>query len=109
VKPLYRATKQHGGLRLLSKQSSLPIGLSGTREVHGNTVDRGVEEAWSAFVSRAGAETSTYIQAFRLTEVVDKGEVYFNVVWVREADFDKLTQLSANGCNGETSKTETSS
>lgn len=32
---------------------SLPTGLSGMREVHGNSVDRESEEAWSLFVARA--------------------------------------------------------
>ena len=45
---------------------SLPMGLSGTRDVHGNTVNRGNEESWSSFVARAGAETRTYLQTFNL-------------------------------------------
>jgi hypothetical protein len=44
---------------------SLPVGLSGTREVHGNTVNRGNEEPWSSFVARAVAETRTYLQGFK--------------------------------------------
>jgi hypothetical protein len=40
---------------------SQPIGLSGRREVHGNTVNRGNEEPWSSFVERAGAETRAYL------------------------------------------------
>lgn len=91
-------------LRQYGAIQSLPIGLSKMREVHGNTVDRGVEEAWSAFVSRASAETIAYLQSFQVAEIVEKGEVYFNVVWVSEADFDKLTQWSASGCKDKTPK-----
>ncbi len=83
---------------------SLPVGLSGMKEVHGNTVDRGVEEAWSVFVSRATAETIAYLQSFHLAEIVEEGGVCFNVVWVNEADFEKLTQWSTSGCNAKTPK-----
>jgi hypothetical protein len=80
---------------------SLPVGLSGMREVHGNTVERGVEEAWSAFVSRANAETIAYLQSFQFAEIVEEGEVYFNVVWVSEADLESLKQRSASDCNAK--------
>ena len=69
---------------------TLPIGLSGTREVHGNTVQRQSEEAWNSFVSRAAAETSAYLQSFKPSEIVEHGEINFNVVWVSEADYGKL-------------------
>lgn len=60
-------------------------------EVHGNTVNRGSEEAWDSFVSRAAAETLVYLQSFNQADIVEAGEVYFNVVWASEADFKKLT------------------
>ena len=69
---------------------SLPIGLSGMREVHGNTVSRKGEEAWSSFVARAAAETRTYLQLFNPSDVVEHGQVYFNVVWVTEAGYEQL-------------------
>ena len=69
---------------------SLPIGLSGMREVHCNSVNRGSGEAWGTFVSRAAAKTLTYLQSFNPADIVEEGDVYFNVTWVSEADFDKL-------------------
>ena len=69
---------------------SLPIGLSGMREVHGNTVNRGKDEAWSSFVARAGAETRAYLQAFKPSDIVEQGHLFFNVTWISEADFKLL-------------------
>jgi hypothetical protein len=71
---------------------SLPIGLSGMREVHGNTVNRRSQEAWSSFVERAGAETRAYLQAFKPSDIVERGQLFFNVTWASEADF-KLPRL----------------
>jgi hypothetical protein len=73
---------------------SLRLGLSGMREVHGNSVNRGNEEPWSSFVARAGAETRTYLQAFRPTDIVEQGQLVFNVVWVSEAEFRNLSARS---------------
>ena len=74
---------------------SLPMGLSGTREVHGNTVNRGNEESWSSFVARAGTETRTYLQAFKPSDIVERGQLVFNVVWVSEGEFtNPSTHLS---------------
>jgi len=70
---------------------SLPVGLSGTREIHGNTVDRGREEAWSSFVTRAAEETCAYLKTFKASDIVEQGQVYFNVVWVSEEDFERLS------------------
>jgi len=70
---------------------SLPIGLSGMREVHGNTVNRESDEPWSSFVARGAKETRTYLQSFNPSEIVEQGQVYFNVVWVSEADYEKLS------------------
>lgn len=69
---------------------SLPVGLSGTSEVHGNTVNREHGEAWSSFVARAAAETGVYLQSFKASDIVEQGKVYFNVIWVSEADFESL-------------------
>jgi hypothetical protein len=74
---------------------SLPTGLSGMREVHGNTVNRGNEEPWSSFVARAGAETRTYLQAFNVSEIVERGQLVFNVVWISEAEFRNLSAHSS--------------
>jgi hypothetical protein len=73
---------------------SLRIGLSGMREVHGNTVHRENGEPWSSFVTRAAEETRTYLQLFKLSDIVEDGELYFNVVWVSEADFQIICTTS---------------
>jgi hypothetical protein len=69
---------------------SLPIGLSGMREVHGNTVNRESEDTWSSFVARAGAETRAYLQAFKPSDIVEQSQLFFNVTWISEADFKLL-------------------
>ena len=70
---------------------SLPIGQSGMPEVHGNTVNRESEEPWSSFVVRAATETQTYLQSFNPADIVEQGELHFNVVWVSEAQYAELT------------------
>ena len=70
---------------------SLPVGLSGMREVHGNTVNRGNQEPWSGFVARAAAETGAYLQSFDPADIVEFGDVYFNVVWTGESEYETLT------------------
>ena len=69
---------------------SLPVGLSGMREVHGNTIDRGSQEPWSAFVIRAAAETVVYLQPYDAADIVESGDVNFNVVWIGESEYGKL-------------------
>jgi hypothetical protein len=69
---------------------SLPIGLSGMRKVHGNTVNPESEDTWSSFVARAGAETRAYLLAFKPSEIVERGQLFFNVTWISEADFKLL-------------------
>jgi hypothetical protein len=60
------------------------------REVHGNTVNRESEEAWGSLVARAAAETRAYLQLFNQWDIVEPGQVYFNVVWVSEADYEHI-------------------
>jgi hypothetical protein len=72
---------------------SLPIGLSGKGEVHGNTVNRKSHEVWGSFVVRAAAETQAYLQSFKPSDIVEHGEVYFNVVWASEADYQQLVRV----------------
>ena len=69
---------------------SLPIGTSGMREVHGNTVNRWSWETWTSYVSRAAAKTLCYLQSFNPADIVEEGEVYFNVAWVSEEEFKQL-------------------
>jgi hypothetical protein len=64
---------------------SLPVGASGMREVHGNTVNRGNEEPWSAFVARSEEETRACLQGFKPSEIAEPGQSVFNVVWASEA------------------------
>ena len=72
---------------------SLPIASNGAREVHGNTVDRQEKEPWGSFVARAAAETIAYLRLFDKTDIVEPGEVHFNVVWVSESEFDKIAPV----------------
>jgi len=53
-------------------------------------VNREHGEAWSSFVARAAAETGVYLQSFKASDIVEQGKVYFNVIWVSEADFESL-------------------
>jgi hypothetical protein len=75
---------------------SLPMGLSGMPEVHGNTVNRENQESWSSFVARAAAETGTYLKAFKPTDIVEQGRLVFNVTWVSAAEFKDLEQIRSN-------------
>jgi hypothetical protein len=71
---------------------SLPIGgLSGMWELYGNAVDRKFDEEWSSFVARAAAETRAYLQLFDPSNIVEQGELYFNVVWICEAGYEGLS------------------
>jgi hypothetical protein len=69
---------------------SLPIGLSGLPEAHGNVVNRKPDELWAAFVSRAASETVAYLRSFNPSEIVEPGDPVFNVTWVNEQEFQKL-------------------
>jgi hypothetical protein len=70
---------------------SLPRGPSGKPEVHGNDVShRGEKEEWTSYVARAAAETLAYMHSFRAEEIVEPGDLYFNVVWVDELDYEKM-------------------
>jgi hypothetical protein len=70
---------------------SLPIGRSGMREVHGNTVNRESKESWTSFVARAASETLDYLHSFNPADIVEQGKLYFNVVWVSEAQYAELS------------------
>jgi hypothetical protein len=63
---------------------SLPIGGSGMREAHGDKVDRQNAEPWKEFVARATTKTLKYLRLFD-KEIVEPGEVYFNVTWAGES------------------------
>lgn len=58
---------------------SLPLGRSGMPEVHGNAVNREVDEVWGSFVARAQAETRLYLQAFKPSDIVEQGQLFFNI------------------------------
>jgi hypothetical protein len=68
---------------------SLPIGRSGQREVNGNVVDREHDEDWSSFVARAAAKTREYLISFKVSDIVEHGQIYFNVTWVSENEFNE--------------------
>jgi hypothetical protein len=74
---------------------SLPVGQSGMREVHGNAVDRGSEELWSPFVARSATATLAYLQSFNPADILEQGEIRFNVVWVSEAQFAEVKSVSS--------------
>jgi len=69
---------------------SLPLGISGLPEVHGNTVDRKKGETWSSFTRRATAETLAYLGRFNPADIVEEGNVRFNITWVTEIEFEQL-------------------
>jgi hypothetical protein len=69
---------------------SLPIGTSELPEVHGNIVSNKRAEGWKAYVHRAAIETIAYLQGFDPKQIVQKGELYFNVVWVGELEYANL-------------------
>jgi len=69
---------------------SLPIGNSGMPEVHGNEVSRQPEEPWQDFVARARKQTISYLRSFKTTDIIERGDLYFNVVWVDEEEFQTL-------------------
>jgi hypothetical protein len=69
---------------------SLPTGTSGMREVHGNTVNRESGEPWNTFAARAAAETLAYLHSFNPADIVERGALYFNVVWVGESEYQSL-------------------
>jgi hypothetical protein len=60
------------------------------REVHGNSVNRQTHEVWTCFAARSAAETGAYLRSFDSSDIVEQGQLYFNIVWVSEADFDRL-------------------
>jgi hypothetical protein len=61
------------------------------REVHGNTVNRESKESWASFVARAASETLDYLHSFNPADIVEQGKLYFNVVWVSEAQYAELS------------------
>ena|ERR1039458_8855907 len=68
----------------------LPLGLSELPEVHGNTVNRDNGETWSSFTRRAAAETFVYLSLFNPGDIVEEGDLRFNITWVKEAEFEQL-------------------
>jgi hypothetical protein len=73
---------------------SLPIGQSGMGEVHGNMVDRQADESWAVFVNRAASETVAYLRSFESSEIVEPGDLHFNVTWVTEQEFQAQEQMT---------------
>ena len=73
---------------------SLSLGHDGMRGVYGNIVNRQKDEAWNSFVVRAMAETRSYLQTFDSSKILEPGQLYFNVVWASESDFNELWALA---------------
>jgi len=53
------------------------------------SVDRLDHERWDLFAARAATETLAYLRKFG-DDFAKKGDVYINVNWVDEAEFEKL-------------------
>jgi len=66
------------------------MGLDGMRGVYGNTVNRKYGERWISFVTRASAETLSYLREFKTSDIAEGGELYFNFVWVSEEGCENL-------------------
>jgi len=73
---------------------SLPLGLGGLGEVHGNKVNRGSKETWSSFVTRSGQETLAYLRAFKPSDIVEQGQLFFNITWIGEDEFAALGEMN---------------
>jgi hypothetical protein len=73
--------------------NSLPVGRSGLPEVHGSTVTHKVTEEWVSYVGRAAAETIAYLQAFNPRDIIQEGDLYFNVTWVSESESRARTEM----------------
>lgn len=52
-------------------------------------VDRRGNEDWDSFVARAASETGNYLKSF-VGEFAKEGDVFINVVWVGESEFQSL-------------------
>lgn len=53
------------------------------------SVNRKDQERWDSFVDRAASETLAYLREFA-HKFAEEGNVYINVTWVSEAEFQKL-------------------
>jgi hypothetical protein len=69
---------------------SLPVGLSGKREVHYNAVKSEQGESWDSFVARSANETCAYLESFNPADIVEQGRLHFNITWVDEHGFRTL-------------------
>lgn len=70
---------------------SLPIGLTGLREVHGNVVDRmNEDDTWDFYVARVAAETLRYLRSFNPADILEKGDLHFQVTWISKNDYQNL-------------------
>jgi len=73
-----------------ARRNAMPFGVTGGPEIHGNTVGRQSRESWSAFVVRSRVETLDYLRSFSPADIVSQGELYFNVTWVSEEEYEEL-------------------
>jgi hypothetical protein len=53
-------------------------------------VDREHDEDWSSFVARAAAKTREYLISFKVSDIVEDAQIYFNVTWVSENEVNEL-------------------
>lgn len=73
---------------------SLPVGTSGLGEAHGNAVDGKHEnETWDSYVARTTADTVKYLKSFNPAEIIEKGDLHFQVEWISEDGYEKLIRF----------------
>jgi hypothetical protein len=84
----------YGALAFADREiQSVPLGLSGMREVHSNTGNRGTEDSWSSFIARAEAGTRDTLEAFKPSNIFERGQLLFNVVCRRSRIPESFHQL----------------
>ena len=77
------------GYAVLGTEVWLPNGESIQSLPYFQSVSRKDHEPWHSFVGRAAAETLAYLSDFG-QKFAEEGNVYVNVTWVNEAQFQRL-------------------
>jgi len=79
------------GYAVLGTEGLLPRGEAIQSVPYFHSVERKPDEDWDSFVARASAETIDHIRAFE-QRFAEEGDVYVNLTWVSEAEFQILRQ-----------------
>jgi hypothetical protein len=65
--------------------------VDGMRNIYGTDVSPKPKEEWGSYVTRSADETLCYFETLRLPpEAKEQGDVFINVVWSSESDFQNL-------------------